>query len=87
MIESALPLVEIFITFGHIIHLGLSLPNQYLIFREITHQILLFLLFSMKCGTLLNQKDPNFEERNTKISFLTKIYDGTLTSSVLTMGL
>jgi hypothetical protein len=34
MIESALPRVEIFITFGHIIHLGLSPPSQYPILHE-----------------------------------------------------
>jgi hypothetical protein len=77
MIESALPRVEIFITFGHIVHLGLSPPSQYHqyhILREIANQVLLFLPYAMKCGTLLNQKDPNFEERNTEIGSETNIY-------------
>jgi hypothetical protein len=74
MIESALPRVEIFITFGHNIHLGLSPASQYHILREITHHIVLFLLCTEECGTLANLKDSNFLERNTKIGFETNIY-------------
>jgi hypothetical protein len=64
MIESALPRVEIFITFGNIFNLGLSPPSQYLILREITHKKH---LNSFVCSGL-----RNFNEPETKIQILEK---------------